>query len=168
MNMESLQVTARTPLIRRVSNGVAAAALSLLVCSPAMAEVAQSPLYLGGGNVPGNLTLVPSVEWPTINSVANLGNYTETRRYAGYFDSNKCYVYVYNNNESLRHFNPVRFHARNDHRCTNANEWSGNFLNWAATQTIDPFRSVLTGGLRVRDTNNETWLEKARHDGQGG
>ena len=28
-------------------------------------------------------------------------------------------------------------------------EWSGNWLNWAATQTIDPFRKALTGGLRV-------------------
>src|SRR3546814_3416373 len=43
-------------------------------------------------------------------------------------------------------------------------EWSGNYLNWAATQTIDPFRLALTGGYRVRDTATETWLEKARHD----
>src|SRR5690606_20208535 len=39
---------------------------------------------------------------------------------------------------------------------------------WAATQTIDPFRRALTGGYRVLDTATETWLEKARHDGQGG
>lgn len=37
-------------------------------------------------------------------------------------------------------------------------------MNWAATQTIDPFRLALTGGYRVRDTPTETWLEKARHD----
>jgi len=42
-----------------------------------------APLYLGGGNVPGNLTLVPSVEWPTINSVANLGDYADTRARMG-------------------------------------------------------------------------------------
>jgi len=29
-------------------------------------------------------------------------------------------------------------------------------MNWAATQTIDPFRSVLTGGYRVKDTPTET------------
>src|SRR3546814_11626122 len=45
-----------------------------------------------------------------------------------------------------------------------AKEWSGNYLNWAATHTIDPFRLALTGGYRVRDTATETWLEKARHD----
>ncbi len=33
-------------------------------------------------------------------------------------------------------------------------EWSGNYLNWAATQTIDPFRKALTGGYRVRDTRD--------------
>ena len=164
MNMESLHVAASTPLVRRVSNGLAAAALSLLVCSPTMAQVSQTPLFLGGGNVPGNLTLVPSVEWPTITSVANLGDYTEDRRYAGYFDPNKCYEYSYSSTESLRHFYPDG--PATNHRCNG--QWSGNFLNWAATQTIDPFRSVLTGGYRVRDTATETWLEKARHTGQGG
>jgi type IV pilus assembly protein PilY1 len=164
MNMESPHFTARTPLFRRLGNGLAAAALSLLVCSPAMSEVAQSPLYLGGGNVPGNLTLVPSVEWPTITSVANLGQYDVTRKYAGYFDSNKCYEYSYNSTEANRHFYPVSWTM--NHQCVGL--WSGNFMNWAATQTIDPFRSVLTGGYRVRDTASETWLEKARHTGQGG
>lgn len=37
-------------------------------------------------------------------------------------------------------------------------------MNWAVTQTIDPFRVALTGGYRVRDTPTETWLEKARHE----
>lgn len=127
-------------------------------------EVSQSPLFLGT-DVPGNLVLVPSVEWPTINSVANLRvNYTPTEEFVGYFDSNKCYEYVYTSGESGRHFRPVA--PATNHECNGL--WSGNFLNWAATQTIDPFRKVMTGGLRVRDTATETWLEKARHDGQGG
>lgn len=37
-------------------------------------------------------------------------------------------------------------------------------MNWAATQTIDPFRKALTGGYRVRDTVTETWVEKAIAD----
>ncbi|RYH67927.1 MAG: pilus assembly protein, partial [Alcaligenaceae bacterium] len=44
---------------------------------------------------------------------------------------------------------------------------SGNFLNWAATPTIDPFRWAMTGGRRVIDTASETILEKAWHAGQG-
>jgi type IV pilus assembly protein PilY1 len=126
------------------------------------ADVSQAPLLLGGGNVPGNLALVPSVEFPTVISVANIdNNYISTITFAGYFDSGKCYTYIYNATESLRYFNPVRFSPSRE--CSNAGEWSGNFLNWAATQTIDPFRSALTGGYRVVDTATETQLEKARH-----
>ncbi|HLU07631.1 MAG TPA: hypothetical protein VKZ91_13820, partial [Woeseiaceae bacterium] len=168
MNMMLLSVASMLRRLRGLRHVIAAAAVVVLASSPAYAEVAQSPLYLGGGNVPGNLLLVPSVEFPTINSVANIGDtYSETRKYIGYFDSAKCYRYSYNSEEPKRHFYPVRFHHQSDHRCTDTNEWSGNFLNWAATQTIDPFRWVLTGGYRVVDTPSETWLEKARHTGQG-
>ena len=128
--------------------------------------VAQTPLFLGQGNVPGNLALVPSVEWPTVVSVANIASsYDETVESVGYFDSNKCYSYQYSATESDRHYYPVSTSA--DYTCP-GDVWSGNFLNWAATQTIDPFRSALTGGYRVKDTTTETWLEKARHSGQGG
>ncbi len=125
--------------------------------------VGQTPLS-SGGNVPGNLLLVPSVEWPTIDSQANIeSQYQTTREYVGYFDSNKCYNYHYSATESERHFYPVR--AATNRTCSSANkEWSGNFLNWAATQTIDPFRKALTGGYRVKDTTDETILEKARSD----
>lgn len=134
----------------------------------ATAAVSQSPLLLGGGNVPGNLALVPSVEYPTILTLANLGNYSSTTTYTGYFDSNKCYGYQYYETESdtnLSHFYPV---SVSKNRICNDNQWSGNQLNWAATQTIDPFRSALTGGYRVLDTISTTILEKARNTGQSG
>ncbi len=130
----------------------------------ASVNIAQQPVFMVH-NIPGNLLLVPSVEWPTINSVANLGNYSTSQTYAGYFDSHKCYEYHYSANEAERHFYPV---STTTTRTCSGTRWSGNFLNWAATQTIDPFRSALTGGYRVKDTPTETWLEKARHDGQGG
>ena len=120
--------------------------------------IAQTPLY-AGSRVPGNVVLVPSVEYPTVISQANIGDYSDARRYAGYFDPGKCYEYVYHQTESERHFKPVRVSTD----CSQSKEWSGNYLNWAATQTIDPFRSALTGGYRVKDTPTETWLEKARH-----
>lgn len=133
-----------------------------LSATPVSAEVSQAPLLLGGGNVPGNLALVPSVEFPTVISVANIDAvYASNKVFAGYFDSGKCYSYIYNASEPLRHFTPTRFSITRE--CLNAGEWSGNFLNWAATQTIDPFRSALTGGYRVVDTTTETQLEKARH-----
>lgn len=47
-------------------------------------------------------------------------------------------------------------------------QWSGNFLNWATMQVIDPFRWVLTGGYRVVDTPTTTVIEKAWGTYQGG
>ncbi|WP_127556573.1 pilus assembly protein [Saccharospirillum alexandrii] len=146
--------------------GLAVGLVCATASSMAQADIAQEPLFLGGGGIPGNMLLVPSVEWPTIESVANQNNtYTAANEFTGYFDSNKCYVYVYSATESERYFRPNSITS--DRRCSGNGEWSGNFLNWAATQTIDPFRKVLTGGLRVKDTETETWLEKARHPGQG-
>ncbi|HUE90563.1 pilus assembly protein [Pseudomonas sp.] len=140
--------------------------LAIAFASTAQADVSQSPLLLGGGSVPGNLALVPSVEWPTIVSMANLGTYSVSNKYVGYFDSDKCYDYSHdavNSDRRDSHFFPK---SKTSNRSCAGQLWSGNFLNWAATQTIDPFRSALTGGYRVRDTPTETWLEKARHTGQ--
>lgn len=136
-----------------------------MLAQAASPVVSQTPLAVGTG-APGNLALVPSVEWPTINSVANLGEYSSNTVFVGYFDPHKCYRYHYAELESERHFYPSS--TSGSRRCPGDGEWSGNYLNWAATQTIDPFRKALTGGLRARDTPGETWLEKARHDGQGG
>ncbi|MEA9748589.1 pilus assembly protein [Xanthomonas campestris pv. raphani] len=124
-------------------------------------DVSQSPLYVGS-NVPGNLALVPSVEFPTVISVANLGNFAVASKYVGYFNSSKCYKYNYDANEANRYFYPVATPVPDaNFRCNDAATWSGNFLNWAVTQTIDPFRSAMTGGYRVVDTPTTTILEKA-------
>ncbi|GAB2595783.1 pilus assembly protein [Nitrincola alkalisediminis] len=123
-------------------------------------ELPTKPLTVVS-NLPSNLVLTPSVEWPTILSVANLGGFSLNQRYSGYFDSDKCYGYQTSANKSEEHFFPLMFTT--GYSCEGA-MWSGNYLNWAATQTIDPFRKALTGGLRVKDTPTVTWLEKARYD----
>nr|WP_288256248.1 PilC/PilY family type IV pilus protein [uncultured Pseudomonas sp.] len=140
-----------------------------VAATPAQATVAQAPLLLGGGNVPGNLALVPSVEFPTVISVANVSNtYSHSATYTGYFDSEKCYEYnrqqithIYfgtiSGNDGGGYFTPTRW----SRTCNGAQEWSGNYLNWATTQTIDPFRMALTGGYRAVDSATQTILEKA-------
>ncbi|WP_045727377.1 pilus assembly protein [Xanthomonas sp. GPE 39] len=137
-------------------------------------DVSQSPLYLGSA-VPGNLAFVASTEYPTVISKANLSDvYSPTVKFVGYFDSNKCYQYHYSADETDRYFYPVSLLGSNptSYACPSPSPgqqavlWSGNFLNWAATQTIDPFRSALTGGYRSRDTTTETILEKAIADRQ--
>ncbi|MFI8742235.1 pilus assembly protein [Stutzerimonas zhaodongensis] len=159
----------------RTSAGFALSLCIAAAATPTYAAIAQSPLLLGGGSVPGNLALVPSVEFPTVISVANIDTtYTHATNYVGNFDSSKCYQYI---KEDVNHiifgtisgddgggyFTPIR----KGKDCTGNEEWSGNYLNWATTQTIDPFRLALTGGYRVVDTSNKTIIEKATRANRG-
>lgn len=150
--------------------------LLLLAAAGTQANVAQTPLLLGGGNVPGNLVLTPSVEFPTVISQANLGNYDLNATYAGYFDSDKCYEYkpeVFTHvlfgqvttTNGGGYFKPINFNFKDKKNC--GGKWSGHYLNWAATQTIDPFRKALTGGYRVVDSESQTILEKATRHNRG-
>ncbi|MES1263274.1 MAG: hypothetical protein ABUL69_02885, partial [Peristeroidobacter soli] len=150
---------------------------SLLMCSmlaglagQASAQVVSQQPLSAGGNVPGNLVLTPSVEWPTLDSVANIdANYAPATVYVGYFDSEKCYNYNYDSSiEANRYFYPVGLAAAGHVCSVTLKQWSGNFLNWATMQTIDPFRKGLTGGYRTTDTTTVTILEKARADTQAG
>ena len=141
------------------------AAVTAASAAPPPVDISPAPLFLGS-NVPGTLVLTPSVEWPTADSAANLGNtYDDTKTYVGYFDSAKCYLYSYSATETDRYFYPAG--VASSHACNSSKQWSGNYLNWAATQTIDAFRMALTGGFRSTDTTTETRLSKARQDGQG-
>ncbi|KXS54005.1 MAG: hypothetical protein AWU57_1613 [Marinobacter sp. T13-3] len=138
------------------------------VAETVITGLADRPLYLAGGRgVPANLVLTPSVEFPTVESVANIdSNYLSSKEFVGYFNSNRCYVYNYASEEEDRYFSVSS--TTSDRKCDGSGEWSGNFLNWAATQTIDPFRKALTGGYRAKDENSLTLLEKARHPGDSG
>ncbi len=151
--------------------GFVAAALLGLVCGDAGAvtsgvSLADAPIF-ATANVPGNLAFSLSVEFPTAISVANLGNYADATAYLGYFDPAKCYTYQYNaTTPSSSFFQPTAFASgTNGHSCSG--KWSGNFMNWATMQTIDPFRWALTGGYRSVDTTTQTILEKAWASNQG-
>jgi len=134
--------------------------------------------------VPGNMAFTLSVEFPTAVSVANLGDYSDMTNYPGYFDPVKCYTYVFNNGgvptsstysyaiAEASYFKPAAFGTGTyGHTCSGtANSWSGNFMNWATMQTIDPFRWALTGGYRSTDNSSGyplTVLEKAWGASQG-
>jgi type IV pilus assembly protein PilY1 len=129
--------------------------------------------------VAGNVALALSVEWPTVARAAYAtGAYSSANEYYGYFDRNKCYAYRYVATEvsttggsmptaasQVRHFAPAGLAS--NRTCGDDVTWSGNFLNWAAGQAIDPFRWAMTGGNRVVDTPTETVIQKAWHSGQG-
>lgn len=140
--------------------------LGLACIAPSRAQtiLADKPIA-AGADVPGNLALDLSVEFPTAISIANLGNYSDTTQYVGYFDPAKCYVYTYNSTTPASSYfapNSNGLQSGGAHDCSaTVGQWSGNFMNWAATQTIDPFRWALTGGYRSIDTTTQTILEKA-------
>jgi len=137
------------------------------LAASAATTLADSPVFATSA-VPGNVALALSVEWPTAVRSAHTSAYVTTDVYLGYFDPNKCYKYQYYATETatqLRHFYPVG--ANTAHNCTGADEWSGNYLNWASTPTIDPFRWAMTGGYRIIDTTTTTILQKSRDTGQG-
>ena len=168
-------------MIRTISTGyrqvlqrsaaMMAAFLALLaLATPAAAQLtvtlADQPIF-ASADVPGNLALTLSVEFPTAISVANLNNYADATTYLGYFDPAKCYTYNYNSTTaSSSYFQAAAFAGgTNNHSCSG--QWSGNFMNWATMQTIDPFRWALTGGYRSVDTTTMTVLEKAWGANQG-
>lgn len=132
------------------------------------ATLADQPVF-SAADVPGNMALVLSVEYPTATSVANLNDYADASTYLGYFDPLKCYNYVYSSTPSdgsASYFQPASLATgTNLHTCSG--QWSGNFMNWASMQTIDPFRWALTGGYRSVDTSTQTIIEKAWHSGRG-
>lgn len=145
----------------------ALAATALAGAQPARAvTLADQPVF-ASADVPGNLALTLSVEYPTAISVANLGNYADSSTYLGYFDPLKCYTYTLNTaTPASSYFQPAGLATgTNLHSCSG--KWSGNFMNWATMQTIDPFRWALTGGYRNVDTASETILEKAWGSSQG-
>lgn len=170
------------PLARRPLQALLAMALALAnPVSQAQVALGDEPV-LSSVSVPGNVALTPSVEWPTgVRTAYTNGTYSSADRYLGYFDPDKCYRYVQRSSDSdtnsnayttsasgsnMSHFEPRGVTATRT--CSGSDEWSGNFLNWASTPTIDPFRWALTGGNRVVDSTTETILQKARHTGQGG
>ena len=134
----------------------------------ATTALADQPVF-SNISVPGNLALALSVEFPTAVSVAHTdATYNTSNIYLGYFDSAKCYLYNHSATEAQRHFYPAG--GATDRTCVGGNDlkWSGNYLNWATMQTVDPFRWALTGGYRVTDSATETIIEKAWASGQGG
>ncbi|WP_417066914.1 pilus assembly protein [Niveibacterium terrae] len=183
-----------------------AAALGMTSAPPAFAaatDLSDQPMFVTN-NVPPNMMLTLSVEWPTgvvaaysdnVSTVTGLecpgrpstgvgACYFESRRYIGYFDPERCYVYKSDTSTDpnkpiapggarsstavlTEYFKPSAVGSGTSrHRCSSA--FSGNFLNWATMHALDEFRFALTGGDRVIDTSTQTVVEKTRHVGTGG
>ena len=118
-------------------------------------ELSADPLYAQGAGQKPTLTLALSVEFPTVGAQYR-SNYDINTTYPGYFNSEKCYTY--NNSHPIKHFDISGSAASHD--CAGT-AFSGNFLNWSASSSIDILRLGLTGGDRIEDTSGSTILQRA-------
>jgi type IV pilus assembly protein PilY1 len=129
---------------------------SLTYCSGAQAAsttLSDSPVY-STSNVPANLMLALSVEYPTgtVGAYTDASSYSASTTYLGYFDAAKCYSY----DSTDGYFVPA-----NTSGPSCSGYWSGNMLNWATMTSLDEFRQALTGGNRLVDTSSVTVLERS-------
>ena len=148
-----------TPVAALMSGSLALTiAASLALPAHAATALADQPLF-ATKSVPGNLALALSVEFPTAVSAAHTNRtYSASSEYLGYFDPKKCYVYQIDaaggTSTVNNYFAPNSITANRVCNVGTTGQWSGNYLNWATMQTIDPFRWVLTGGYRVVDSDS--------------
>lgn len=162
--------------LARIGLALACASLSGMA-GAAGTVLADAPLY-STVVVPANVILDLSVEFPTAVGDAYMNvAYTPASEFVGYFNPNYCYDYKQNTGDDATYTGAqIRFEALNGyfqpaapatgHVCSG--HWSGNFLNWVLTQTIDPLRKTLTGGARIVDEANATVLQRAYQDLQSG
>jgi type IV pilus assembly protein PilY1 len=163
-------MTLTRSIARALRGPLLCVALTAAAGTATAVDLADEPLF-SGISVPGNLTLALSVEWPTATTASypSTKAYSSASSYVGYFDPEKCYLYVYDTvNEAASYFQP---HSQaTGHTCTSSAKtplWSGNYLNWAAMQTLDVFRWALTGGYRSTDAVGKTILTKTYADSEG-
>lgn len=163
-------MTLTRSIARALRGPLLCAALAAAAGTAAAIDLADEPLF-SGISVPGNLTLALSVEWPTATTASypSTKAYSSASTYVGYFDPEKCYLYVYDTvDEAASYFQPHSLAT--GHGCISSAStplWSGNYLNWAAMQTLDVFRWALTGGYRSTDVVGKTILTKTYADSVG-
>ena len=134
----------------RVLNAAAALLMLMAGVAPAATTpLADQPVLVA--NVPANVMLALSVEFPTAITRAHQGDTFNTSgdiKYLGYFDPEKCYTYT---GGDSGYFTPSGSTTSKTAKYECPGQWSGNFMNWATMQGVDTFRWVLTGGNRVID-----------------
>jgi type IV pilus assembly protein PilY1 len=144
----------------------------------AQTALADTPVY-STSNVPANLMLSLSVEFPTgtvgaYNNATNYTAYSAANPFLGYFDPAKCYDYSTSSppgSTTSGYFVPIGA-VSSTGSClsvsggTTTYHWSGNMLNWATMTALDEFRQALTGGNRVVDTTSSTVLIRSNLNSQ--
>lgn len=126
-------------------------------------NIANGPLFGGHANVHPNMVLSLSLEFSSAGSAyrGDSINYNKMFEYVGYFNPLKCYTYRGGNrNITDGYFAISKAADAITHEC-GGDSFSGNFMNWAASSTLDILRYGLTGGDRIVDTADTTILQRA-------
>lgn len=141
----------------------------------AQTVLSDTPVY-SALNVPANLMMALSVEYPTGTVAAYVSSkgYSPNTQFLGYFDPAKCYSYSVTNppeDKTTGYFVP-KAPVNSSGGCditsgnTTTHYWSGNMLNWALMTALDEFRQALTGGTRTVDTETTTVLIRSNLNNQ--
>ena len=119
--------------------------------------LAAEPLYAQGSGQKPTLTLALSVEYPTVGAQYG-GAYDSATEFVGYYDAASCYTYDQGAAADNQYF--IRSGAASSRQC-GGSAFSGNFLNWASSSSVDVLRLGLTGGDRIKDETALTVLQRA-------
>lgn len=116
-----------------------------------MVNYSQIPPFIAGSGVPPNVLLITDNSG-SMKDYADVGNYVTTKKYYGYFDSEKMYDYADTGSAAGWTAN-VNASNKSVVVTDVSTTSSGNFLNWLLTSRIDALRMVLVGG--VKDNANQ-------------
>ena len=130
-------------------------------------NLSSDPLYAATTVDKPTMALALSVEFPTVGAqYRSAYSNPATTEHLGYYDAESCYKYIDNPTETPATGKTSADYKRFDRsgpatnrQCTDA--FSGNFLNWASSSSIDMLRLALSGGDRYIDESGLTILQRA-------
>ena len=148
-----------------------AATLSLVVVGagtpPAVKaiDLSADPLFAAAAGDKPTMALALSAEFPTVGAQYRDTVYNIATEYLGYYDAESCYRYNNLPNEVTTGASNYSDYKRFDRigpattrKCVGTSDgFSGNFLNFASSSSIDMLRLALSGGDRLIDTGSTTF-----------
>ena len=127
-------------------------------------NLSSEPLFAASTGDKPVIALALSVEFPTVGAQYREATYNVNNEYLGYYDAESCYSYVKAptevantapNYSDYKRFQRVA--AATARKCSgSADGFSGNFLNFASSSSIDMLRLALSGGDRLIDTGSSS------------
>ena len=135
----------------------------------AVLGLSADPLFTAPSSDKPAIALALSVEYPTVGAQYREKTYNVASEYLGYYDAESCYRYNNTPSEVASSAANYSDYKRFDkigqatsRKCAGSMDgFSGNFLNFASSSSIDMLRLALSGGDRLIDTTSQTILQRA-------